>query len=75
MQPDPNTSAHIAVHGTRLDRLEKDLAEVRETVQELRDLMLQARGGVKTALLIGSAGGAIGAILVKLAPLIGIIPR
>lgn len=58
----------IAVQGTRLDRLEKDVADINETVQELRDLMLQARGGYRTALGLAGAAGALAGIAVKLIP-------
>ena len=51
----------------RLDRLEREVEKMGATVQELRDLLMQARGSWKLMMAIAGAATAFGAILAKVA--------
>lgn len=57
----------------RLSRLEVEMQHFRETLgdirrdtREVRDIMLNAKGGWKTLVVVGSIAGGIGAIVGKL---------
>lgn len=70
-------SARVAVHGSRLERLEDDLDNIRDdlrainkSLQDIRDVLMQAKGGWKTLVMVGGIGGAVGAFLAKVLPFI-----
>ncbi len=60
--------ADVAVHGTRLDRLESDLSEIKDDLRAIRDVMMQAKGGWRTILLVSGVAGSAGAVLGKFLP-------
>ena len=49
----------------RLDRLEREVEKMAATVQELRDLLLQARGSWKLMMAIAGLATAFGAMITK----------
>lgn len=66
----------VAVVETQMRQVALDLAEIKSDlragnadIRAMRDAMMQVRGGWKTAIAIGGAGGAIGALLAKVLPL------
>ena len=60
---------------SRLRTLEREMAETRETLKELHDLALQAKGGWKTLLLVAGFAGLIGALGAKVAMVSGFLPK
>ena len=60
---------------SRLRTLEREMAETRETLKELHDLALQAKGGWKTLMLVAGFAGMIGALGAKIAMIIGFLPK
>lgn len=60
---------------SRLRTLEREMAETRETLKELHDLALQAKGGWKTLMLVAGFAGLVGALGAKVAMLIGFLPK
>jgi hypothetical protein len=64
----------VAVHGTRLDRLEDDLNEIKKDIRAIRDVMMQARGGWKTVILVGGVAGSVGAAIGKFLPFLATKP-
>lgn len=60
---------------SRLRTLEREMAETRETLKELHDLALQAKGGWKTLMLVAGFAGLIGALGAKVAMLVGFLPK
>ena len=49
----------IATQAAEIDQLRKDVADLKGTVEALRDVLLQARGGLRILLLIGSLLGVL----------------
>jgi prefoldin subunit 5 len=60
---------------SRLRTLEREMSETRETLKELHDLALQAKGGWKTLMLVAGFAGMIGALGAKIAMIIGFLPK
>lgn len=60
--------ADVAVHGTRLDRLEDDLSEIKTDIRAIRDVMMQAKGGWRALVIVGGVSGTVGALIGKLLP-------
>ena len=67
--------ADVAVHNTRLDRLESDIRDLRHAVEagnrdirDIRDFMLQTKGGWRALAAAGVIGGGISATITKLLP-------
>jgi prefoldin subunit 5 len=60
---------------SRLRTLEREMSETRETLKELHELALQAKGGWKTLMLVAGFAGLVGAIGAKVAMVIGLLPR
>ena len=52
-----------------------DMRRLFEDVQAIRTAIDQARGGWKTLMLVGGMAGAIGALVAKLATILGGLPR
>ena len=55
-------------HADKLDDLNKRLEAVEEKLDTIIKTLAEARGGWKTLMWIGGAGGVIGATLTKFAP-------
>lgn len=73
--------ARVAVHGSRLDRLEDDLKELKRIVEEgnrgirdIRDIIMQTKGGWKTLMIVGGVAGTVGAAVAKLLPFLPFKP-
>lgn len=60
---------------SRLRTLEREMCETRETLKQLHELALQAKGGWKTLMLVAGFAGLVGAIGAKVAMVIGFLPR
>ena len=56
-------SAACAVHESRIDRMEADIAELKADMKQILATLNQAQGGWRTLMLIGGACGSIGALI------------
>ena len=66
----------------RMEAVERELREMKQAqsamvtdIKAIRSTLDQAKGGWKTLLVIATAGGAIGALFMKLANFAGVIPK
>lgn len=64
----------LAVHETEIkhlqadmDKLVDDMDDIKKTLSEINTTLAEARGGWRVLLLIGGAGGALGAIVTQFA--------
>jgi phage shock protein A len=53
----------LAVHENRLDRLESDIAEMKDDVKAMRQILAQAQGGWRMLMVVGGACGSLGAAI------------
>lgn len=60
---------------SRLRTLEREMSETRETLKQLHELALQAKGGWKTLMLVAGFAGLVGAIGSKVAVMAGLLPK
>lgn len=68
--PDGDMHTILGDHGARITTVEKDIHEMKDDVREIRDVVVQAKGGWKLVVLVIAAlgtAGSIGAGLVWLA--------
>lgn len=66
----------------RLDSLDRELGEVKDTiggvqkdVRAIRDVVLQAKGSWRTLVIISGVSAAMGAFVTKIAALFHFLPR
>ncbi len=59
----------------KLRKLEQEVAEMREDVREIRDVVVSVKGGWKTLAIIAAASSAIGAMFTKIIPWLMSLPR
>jgi hypothetical protein len=52
-------------HSEAIENLKAEVAAMRETLDEIKGILAQARGGWKTLVVVGSIAGAIGASFAK----------
>jgi prefoldin subunit 5 len=64
----------LAVHETEIkhlqtdmDKLIRDMDDIKQTLTEINTTLAEARGGWKVLMLVGGAGGALGAIITHFA--------
>jgi hypothetical protein len=60
--------ADVAVHATRLERLETDLTDIKQDIRVIRDFMVQTKGGWRALAAAGAVGGAVTATIAKVLP-------
>ena len=58
-----------------LTRHEADDRVMREDIKAIRTCLDQAKGGWKTLMLVGGLAGAVGALVAKVVPFLGSLPR
>lgn len=66
----------------RMEAVERELRELKGTqgaigqdLKAIRSTIDQAKGGWKTILLVAAAGGAVGALVMKLSWIAGVLPK
>ena len=59
----------------RMIRVEHDQADMARDLKAIRSSLDQARGGWKTLMLVGGLAGAVGALVTKVVPFLGSLPR
>ena len=59
----------------RMIRVETDSNEARSDIKAIRSILDQAKGGWKTIALVAGVAGAMGALIAKIVPFIGSLPR
>ena len=64
----------LAVHETEIrhlqadmDRLVADMDDIKKTLNDINTTLAEARGGWRILMMVGGAGGALGAILTQFA--------
>jgi prefoldin subunit 5 len=64
----------LAVHETEIkhlqadmDRLVADMEDIKKTLNSINPTLAEARGGWKVLMMVGGAGGALGAIVTQFA--------
>lgn len=70
-----NEQARIAVLETEIRHLRDDMEKMNSRQTEMYNLMMQTKGGWKTLAILAGISGLFGGALVKLAPLLGSIPK
>jgi len=48
-----------------MDRMVKDMNEIKKSLAKIQDTLSEAKGGWRTLMLIGGAGGALGVMLTQ----------
>ena len=59
----------------RMIRVEADQIEMAGDLKAIRSALDQAKGGWKTLMLVGGLAGAVGALVTKVIPFLGGVPR
>ena len=70
--------AHAEAMGdlkARMMRVEADQIGMAGDLKAIRSSLDQAKGGWKTLMLVGGLAGAVGALVVKVIPFLGGVPR
>ncbi len=64
----------LAVHETEIkhlqadmDKLVSDMDDIKSTLNSINNTLAEARGGWKVLMLVGGAGGALGAVVTQVA--------
>ena len=64
----------LAVHETEIkhlqadmDKLVNDMDDIKKTLSEINNTLAEARGGWRVLMMVGGAGGALGAVITQLA--------
>lgn len=64
----------LAVHETEIkhlqadmDKLVNDMDDIKKTLSEINTTLAEARGGWRVLMMVGGAGGALGAVITQLA--------
>lgn len=50
-----------------MDKLVQDMDDIKKTLGKINDTLAEARGGWKVLMMVGGAGGALGAIVTQFA--------
>ena len=59
----------------RMIRVEADQTQAAQDIRAIRACLDQAKGGWKTLMLVGGMAGAAGALVAKIIPFLGGLPR
>ena len=59
----------------RMIRVENDQTDMAKDLKAIRSSLDQAKGGWKTLMLVGGVAGAAGALVAKVIPFLGGVPR
>jgi chromosome condensin MukBEF ATPase and DNA-binding subunit MukB len=70
-----NYEREMGAVGVKLEALEKDVADMKSDLREIRDALNQAKGGWRILMMVSGASGAIGAGIVKFLPFLASLPR
>jgi chromosome condensin MukBEF ATPase and DNA-binding subunit MukB len=70
-----NYEREMGAVGVKLEALEKDVADMKSDLREIRDALNQAKGGWRVLMMVSGASGAIGAAIVKFLPFLASLPR
>ena len=62
-------------HEAEIMSLQADMRELKSDVKTILNTLSEARGGWKTLMLIGGIAGAAGALITKVIPFLGGMPR
>lgn len=75
MPLEKDASIEVAALTVKVEMLERDISELKSDVKQLLAVVNQTRGGWKTIVLVSGVAGTVGAVLAKLVPLFGIMPK
>lgn len=59
----------------KIHHLETTVNEMSKDLREIRDTLLQAKGGWRTVMMVAGISAAIGGVMVKIVPLLSFAPR
>lgn len=65
----------IAVLNTELEHMRRDMDEVKSDLRIIRETLQQAKGGWKTLMLVAGLASTVGAMMAKLTPWLGVMPK
>lgn len=65
-----NVDIAVARLEVQVERLEKDMTEMRDDIRFIRKKLDEASGGWKVFMLVGGIGAALGGILIKIVSMI-----
>lgn len=78
MAADPETIKTLATHDVQIERILQDMdrmaaamSKMQGDVGTIKDTLAEARGGWRVLMLIGGAGGALGAAITQLLHKVG----
>ena len=74
MSDDTETARAIGRLEARMDSSEAWMKDIAADVKAIRSTVDQAKGGWKVGVALASAGGAVGALLTKVASMILLVP-
>ena len=71
--PEIQTARELATHAADIshlqediDRMAKDMAEIKATLNSISNTLAEAKGGWKVLMMFGGAGGVVGAMLTQI---------
>lgn len=62
----PEVDRELGRLGEKVDRIEKDLAQMKSDMREVRDIVVRAGGGWKALVIVASAAAMLGGLLVSI---------
>ncbi len=65
-----NVDVAVARLEVQVERLEKDMTEMRDDIRFIRKKLDEAAGGWKVFMLVGGIGAALGGLLIKIVSII-----
>jgi len=65
----------LGSHSARLQNVEEDLTAIKKDIREIRDVVVQGRGGWRALTIVGALAATISAAVTKLLPFLIALPR
>ena len=65
----------VGRHEAQIDGLSRDMVEVKHCVREIRDTLIEARGGWRALMLVAGCAGTLGAVITYILSAFGWTPR
>lgn len=65
----------LGSHSARLQSVEDDLKTIKTDIREIRDVVVQGRGGWRALTIVGAVAATISAAVTKLLPFLIALPR